>query len=312
MSKAIKAYSRYLPVSERARQWGLYVTGVGNEHVLPGYPYPSDGHPASHEFVWQKGRILHEYALVYISAGDGEFHAHATGERTVTAGTMILLFPEVWHRYRPLCEIGWEESWVCFAGEHADQLRRRGFLRPEEPLLHVSHDDLVVHAFATLIDRMQSEPPGFEQLIAASVWEILAAVLSASRRQESGGRHHELVRRAKHILEDQTAGLPVIENLATDLGLSPSRFQQLFKEQTGLSPYQYHLQLKIQRARALLQSSDLPVKQIARLLRFQSVYHFSTLFKRKTGLSPKQWRDQRPEVGQCGPFNDSKGASPAH
>jgi AraC-like DNA-binding protein len=290
MSKTAKEYDRYLPVSERGRQWGLYVTGGGFGQVGPGGRYPRNGHPASYEFAWQKGRFLHEYQIVYIRAGEGVFESNATGERSIDAGTVFLLFPEVWHRYRPCDPTGWEEYWVGFAGEDAERLLGRGFISPDEPLLQTGPDDLVLHAFTTLLDRLRSEPVGFEQLIAASVWEILAAALGAARRQATGGRLHELVRRAKMILEDPTEGLPVIEDLAEALEVSPSYLQHVFKEQTGLSPYQYHLQLKMQRAREMLRGSDLPVKQIARILQFQSVYHFSTLFKKKTGVSPSEWR----------------------
>jgi AraC-like DNA-binding protein len=290
MLKTVKEYFRYLPVSERGRQWGLHATGAGFAQVPPGSPYPRTGHPASHDFGWQKGRVLHEYAIVYISDGEGRFQSHATGERPVVAGTVILLFPDVWHRYRPLPHTGWEEYWVCFAGEQADRLLERGFLSPEQPLLKTGQDEGILHSFTALLDRLRVEPMGFEQLIAANVLEIIAAALSAARRQETGGRQYDLVRRAKLILENQMESPPVIEDVAAGLGLSPSRLRQLFKEHTGLSPYQYHLQLKIQRAQEMLSGSDLPVKQIARILRFESVYHFSSLFKRKAGRSPSEWR----------------------
>src|SRR3954452_19687525 len=100
MYKTLDEYYRYLPVSERGRHWGLHVTGAGFARVGPGSPYPRQGYPATHEFAWVKGRVLHEYAIVYISDGEGQFQSHATGERGLAAGTAILLFPDVWHRYR--------------------------------------------------------------------------------------------------------------------------------------------------------------------------------------------------------------------
>lgn len=290
MPRATQSYHRYLPAIEGGRRWGLHVTGAGFERVKPGSPYPSGGHPASHDFAWSKGRILREYAIVYISSGAGQFESTATGEQAVVAGTAMVLFPGVWHRYRPLKQTGWEESWVCFAGEYAEDLQQRGCLRPEEPLLKVGPDELVIRGFTTLLDRIRSEALGFDQLRAASVWEILAAVLSAVQRREMGSRLHDPVRRAKLILEEHREGFPVIAEVAAAVGLSPSHLQHLFKEQTGQSPYQYHLQLKIQRAGEMLRGSDLPVKQISQILQFRSVYHFSTLFKKKTGLSPSGWR----------------------
>ena len=292
MSKTVRDYDRYLPVSHRERLWGLYVTGAGFGQVPPGKPYPRHGHPQSHEFAWQRGRILQEYQMVYIHAGEGQFETQATGLRSVSTGTAILLFPGVWHRYRPDPATGWEEYWIGFAGEDAERLQGRGFITPAEPLLKTGADDLILHAFTTVLDRMRAEPLGFEQWLAASVWEILAAVLSAARMQQAGSRMHHLIRQAKSLLEDSGGELPVIADIAAQLGLSTSRLQHAFKQHTGLSPYQYHLQLKIHRAEEMLRSGDISVKQIAQLLQFRSVYHFSTLFKRKTGLSPTHYRQQ--------------------
>ena len=51
---------RYLPVSEREEQWGLYVTGGGFNVIKPGSHYPCAGHPREYAFFWSNGRILHE------------------------------------------------------------------------------------------------------------------------------------------------------------------------------------------------------------------------------------------------------------
>jgi AraC-like DNA-binding protein len=298
MSKTVRQYDRYLPVSERVRQWGLYVTGAGFGEVPAGSPYPRRGHPQSHEFAWQRGRVLHEYQVVYIRAGSGEFESAASGARPVAAGSTIVLFPGVWHRYRPRPAVGWEEYWVGFAGESAQQLQQRGFLTPDEPLWDTGPDELLLHAFTTLLDRMRAEPPAFEQLLAASVWEILATAQSAARLRQGGDRLHQRIRLARSILESHTGGPPQIAGIAARLGLSVSRFQHAFKEATGLSPYQYHLQLKIQRAEQLLRGGDLSIKELARLLEFRTVYHFSTLFKRKTGLAPSVYRRQTAAAGR--------------
>ena len=72
--------------------------------------------------------------------------------------------------------------------------------------------------------------------------------------------------------------------------MSYAHFRRLFKQQTGLSPYQYHLQLRINRARELLHGTTLSVKQVAARLNFENPYHFSKIFKRKTGMAPHHFR----------------------
>lgn len=294
MPISITEYYRYPVSSPRDRLWGLFVTGAGYQPLPAGTRSPPDRpHPDAHYYTWQQGRVLNEYAIVYVVHGRGEFQSKPTSRRDLAAGDAFLLFPGVWHRYRPIKEIGWATYWVHFQGENADRLHNRGLIRPEEAVLRIGTNEEVVHSFTRLLDRLRCEPVGFSQMIAADVLEILAAVLGAARADRDNLTERDIVNRAKLRLEREDDRLPSIEELPDELGLSRARFFRLFKQQTGLSPYQYHLQLKIRRAGRMLSNSDMPVKEIAGLLNFQSAYHFSRLFKRKTGFSPRDFRNRR-------------------
>ena len=110
MLQRLENYFRYIPVRQRDVQWGLYVTGAGCTSILPGEsPYPPKIHPELYDFRWESGRTLPEYQLIYIAGGEGVFESAPTGEQNVAAGTVILLFPGVWHRYRPQPKTGWDE-----------------------------------------------------------------------------------------------------------------------------------------------------------------------------------------------------------
>jgi hypothetical protein len=67
--KSDKLHS-YFPVNEEAITIGLYITGVGTEHVGANQPYPNPSHPDMYEFSWNIGRVLPEYQLVYIDTAD--------------------------------------------------------------------------------------------------------------------------------------------------------------------------------------------------------------------------------------------------
>ncbi len=293
MSKT-NEYYRYLPISPRDREWGLFVTGAGYRNVPPNSPYPrrEHVHPPSHEYSWQRGRRFHEYAIVYLSDGRGEFESWQSGRMAFGPGTTLLLFPDVWHRYRPVREIGWREYWVTFHGDVAERMQRYGFIKPETAVLATGLDDGIIRSFKAILDRLRSETAGFQQLIAADTLGIIAAVLAAERNRWADSRACDLVRRAKVAIEEQTETLPVIENVADALGVSAGHLRRIFKQHTGLSPYQYHLQLKISRAKLMLRESDMPIKHIARQLGFHNVYHFSKLFKKMTNAPPNRWRNR--------------------
>jgi AraC-like DNA-binding protein len=292
MQNLSREFFRYLPVSQREEQWELYVTAGGFNSIEPGGRYPRTGHPRGYLFSWSKGRVLSEYQALFITHGEGEFESKPSGRKKVSIGSVILLFPGVWHRYRPVPGVGWDEYWVSYSGRYFDRLIEHGFFSPQDPVLKTGLDDLLLHAYLTLVDRLRSEPVGFQQFLAASVMEILAAILGAVRAQGTGSRMHELVCQAKSLLETQTDATPSMEHLAASLGLSTTHFYRVFKQHTGLSPYQYHLQLRIERAKQMLHGTTMNVKEIAAALAFESPFHFSNAFKRKTGASPSQWRQQ--------------------
>jgi AraC-like DNA-binding protein len=284
-------FFRYFPVSQRDRQWGTYVTGVGATRVPPyARSYPVSVHPDAYMYAWDNGRVLHEYQALYIAHGTGWFESKRGGTLAVEGGSVMLLFPGQWHRYRPSHESGWDEYWVSFAGAHVDDLVKLGFFRAEEPLLRTGVDEAIQHAYLDLLDRARTEPIGYQQLNAASVLEILAAALAAVRRQRHGGHGDEVVRKAKAEMEQCVEGTLRIDKLAAALALSEEHLRRLFRDHVGMSPYQFYLELKIHRARQMLRETALTIKQIARKLGFESPFHFSKAFARRAGVSPTRWR----------------------
>jgi AraC-like DNA-binding protein len=285
-------YFRYLPVSKQDRDWGVYITGVGCTNVPPfSKNYPVSIHPDHYQFHWENGRVLQEYQALYVLRGDGEFESKTSGKKKVLPGTVMFLFPGEWHRYRPRHAIGWDEHWISFRGRHIDELVLNGFLTTEQPVLHTGVDDAILHSYLVAIDRVRAEPIGFQQLIAVNVLEIIAAALAAVRRRRSSSRAENIVREAKTLIEQQASETISMERLAARFQLGEKHFRRLFKEQTGLSPYQYYLQVRVHRAKEMLLGTTLSIKEIAASLHFETPFHFSAVFKKKTGMSPSHWRN---------------------
>jgi len=91
-------------------------------------------------------------------------------------------------------------------------------------------------------------------------------------------------------MNSQTEAPLDLQQLATELGVSYTWFRRAFLRHTGLSPYQYLLQLKVARARRLLTEPNMTIQQAATLSGFESEQYFCRLFKKKTGITPGQWR----------------------
>ena len=281
----------YLPVSDRDKRWGLYGTTIGSSSCKPRAPYPPTRHPSPYHFAWQQGRILSEFQVVYITRGEGLLETATCGAQTIHAGDAFVLFPGEWHRYCPAAQTGWDEHWVGFTGEYARRLLLRRLIDPRHPRFPVGWDEDLMGAFSRAIDLLKSEPPGFQQMVAAAAIEILGRIHSGRQASEPADRGVVAVVREARLQLRERLDEPIdLRALAGRLGVSYSTLRQAFKTGTGSSPHQYQLALRIGHAKRLLQATTLPVKQIAEKVGFPNASYFSRLFQRKTGWWPQDWR----------------------
>lgn len=284
-------FFRYLPRDPGAADWGAVVLDAGHGTVPPGSDYPLPGHPEDHEFSWEQGRRLGAYTFVYITAGRGVFDSTPSGPVEVEAGSAFLVFPNVWHRYRPARETGWDEYWVECEGELLDAAVRRSGMVATAPVMRVGHDDALLRCFLDIADTIRQEAPGFEAIIAMRSVEIVARIRSLMKLSGSSGltAAERMVRQARLRMRECLGGSIDLDQLAGELGMSYSSFRRTFKAETGRPPGDYFIEMKMNRAKQLLLARK-TIQETADLLGFDSAYYFSRLFKARTGAPPSAFR----------------------
>jgi len=104
------------------------------------------------------------------------------------------------------------------------------------------------------------------------------------------------IQRAKQLIDAQAAA-PEIDfpKLAEEVAMSYDNFRRRFKSQLGVSPNQYFLSVKIDRAKELLLFTDTEIKDVAQQVGFSDPYYFSRVFKEKAGISPARFRSGQAE-----------------
>ncbi|MBA4168263.1 MAG: AraC family transcriptional regulator [Chitinophagaceae bacterium] len=285
-------YYRYLPVSDEDQNWGLWALNAGTGRILKSELYPNRNHPAHHYFNWTRGRVLREYQIIYISKGQGSFESSSCRDTPVGEGTMILLFPNEWHRYKPDVNTGWDEHWIGFNGEMMDHLVGKNFFQPGNPLLPIGHQESVVHIFNEIIEKTKEEKAGYQPSISGAVMHLLGKIYSCTKQQlfETQDQVELTVSRARILLRENVDRCIAVEDIARELQVGYSWFRKVFKAYTGMAPGQYLIQLKIERSKELLLDKNKSIKEVAYELNFDTSFYFSKLFKNKTGFSPEQFR----------------------
>lgn len=283
-------YFKYTITSNEDKRWGLYLNVAGYAHILPGQPYPPPGHPAGYNFIWENGRILHEFQLIYITRGEGIIETKE-GEFTVPEGSMIIIFPGQWHRYKPLTT-GWKEHYIGFNGFYAKHIFENELLSANLPFVKVGYNEKLLQSFHEIFQLIFTEKAGYQQICSGLVVYILSTIISIKKNENFEGKQIEqTIQRACLFIRENIDQNINIQKLARDLSIDYSLFRKMFKVYTGISPGQYHLSLRIRQAKDLLINTDLSIKEISYRLGFESIFYFSRVFKSKTGVNPTEYKN---------------------
>ncbi len=286
----MKDFFKYLNINEFDEEWGLYLTVAGRKKVLSGEPYPNPAHPTDHFFTWTRGRKLQEYQINYITEGKGIFETKKKAY-PVKKGSLFILKPGMWHRYKPNPETGWTENYIGFKGDIADKILSNKIFSNDSPVRHLGEREELVDTFIKIFDLAKNESPGSQQIAAGLIMKMTGYLVAFEKQKGySGKRVEKIIRDACFIMQNRLTEEINLHIIAADNNVGYAYFRKMFKKYMGVSPLKYHLNLRILRSKELLLTSHKSVSEISYELGFNSVYYFSRLFKNKTGISPARFR----------------------
>jgi AraC-like DNA-binding protein len=284
-------FFKYLTSNPEDKQWGITLNVVGKAKVIPGANYPASEHPSGYLFNWNSGRILSEYQINYITEGSGILETQTTKYK-VKAGTVMLIKPELWHRYKPDKEVGWTENYIGLEGDIVKRLFKNQVLNSKSAIIECGLNESVLDCYYRIFELAQKEKPGYQLIASGIAIRLLGSLVSHVRNKEFKGTPLEIAMEdAKFKMRNQLDQDLDFTELAASLNLGYSYFRKMFKKNAGVSPGQYHLHLRLMRAKELLLASDMPIKQVAFETGFDSVHYFSRLFKNKIGAPPSEVRN---------------------
>lgn len=284
------SFFKYLTPSKEDEKWGLFLKVAGRETIQKEANYPTSTHPGSYYFLWENGRQLDEFQINYITEGTG-IYEDATGKYTVKPGTLLILKPGVWHRYKPNHTTGWTENYIGFDGSIARELLLNPLFFDSKPIIAIGELEEIVDTYQKIYDFVLEEKPGYQQVTAGMIMKLLGYIVSFKKQgQFTGKRIEKIIREVCFYIRENLEKDLDFKKIADDNNLGYSYFRKMFKNYTGVPPLKYHLDLKIIRAKDMILSSGKSIKEISFELGFQSNYYFSRAFKSKMGISPSELR----------------------
>jgi AraC-like DNA-binding protein len=244
-----------------------------------------------------EARILGSYAIVYLLDGSGRYW-DARHEQSVHAGDLLLIFPEIEHRYGPRSGEYWDEFYLVFDGPAFDLCRQPGLLDPADPIRHLE-------PIERWLSRMEAivAPPDLPT-IAGRTQRVLQLVALLTEMMASGSHLPQTnlppvwLSAACAALEADLGQPLEPQQVAEQLGLSYETFRKRFQQHMGVAPARYRSTRRIDAACALLQHPTRTIAAIAAELGFSDEFHFSRRFKQITGMAPREFRRRLPRTNR--------------
>ena len=238
------------------------------------------------------------YLFHFILEGKGSLTAaDEMGNATVHelhAGEGFLNFPGQITTYVADLDDPWEYIWIEFDGAHVkSNLDRLGF-SPASPVYQAQDEDRckqMVDAMRSLLDHRSAS----QFYLVACAYLFFDAFLGSARPHRSGASsrlHSFYVDNALAYIEQNYQGDITVEDIARNAGLNRSYFGKVFRDAMGVSPQQFLIGFRIEKACELLKLSNLSVGEVGRAVGYSNQLHFSRAFKNARGLSPRAWRQQ--------------------
>lgn len=152
---------------------------------------------------------------------------------------------------------------------------------PKEP-------EVLAALFRQLLEVWEQRENGYKYRCSAILYEILALCHVQSKTENSKvSRIHASVSYMEQHFQEPTL---TVGEIAKKSFMSEVYFRKLFREEFGVSPQKYIIDLRIQNAIGLISAGYYSLKEVAYLSGYQDYKYFSVEFKKKMGISPSEYR----------------------
>ncbi|MBE9169349.1 helix-turn-helix transcriptional regulator [Pleurocapsales cyanobacterium LEGE 06147] len=134
------------------------------------------------------------------------------------------------------------------------------------------------------------------ELMTLQLSQIQKSAINSNRQLRSLDIGHrrcaygDRIYQAKEILLQNWLNPPSILELAQQVGIYHMKLKQEFKEVFGTTPFNYLREYRLEKAKQMLQDSQLTIVAVANAVGYANPGHFAAAFKRKYGMTPKEFR----------------------
>ena len=226
--------------------------------------------------------IKNHYIFVLVNKGKAVMLPHKKirfGEHD-----LLIMFPDEKIHYRAL--EAWSISWLGLYGEAVSDFMDLLGATPQKPIIKISLYNELKAVMDNIYDASKDTSLSSKLSIIGLTYEFFAILLKNARLD----RKTDLISASLKIIDYNFCSNVSIEKIAESLHVDSAYFSRKFTEKMQLSPKEYILNKRIERAKELLCTTDANIFEISNSVGYEDQFYFCRIFKKYTSLSPSEYR----------------------
>lgn len=235
--------------------------------------------------------------VICLERGEMSYEISGHGTVTLNAGQLLVIPPRARHRLVAgidapskrvsfkLRRLSGSKSPRPFGGKVYSALRRQLVERAAHTFILTPRAKILELRLGELLHYDRKLSP-IEHAEAATIIPLLYIDCATAVARKSPPSVKTVIGEAQRYLQKHLAEKVSMRTLVAHIGYGRSRFFELFKAETGLSPNDYLMRLRIEQARKMLKDPAVSVQDAAAAVGFSDAGYFSRVFKRLSSYSP--------------------------
>lgn len=251
-----------------------------------------------------ESRHCHDYPqIAFVLSGSGQYYIEEKALE-ITEGDLMIINPGVYHQWLKPTD---PESLatVFFVGFSDIQIEGCAVnclpLPDGQSLMHTAGE--LRQRLFKICSSMEAENSDCRQgryfMLKSYLMQLLILVVREQAEPVTAAKGYSfesvsrkyVVEQMLSFFEDHYSEKISLDQIAENMYLSPFYISKIFKSETGASPIRHLINIRLEKAKELLEKGDITsIQEVAGAVGYEDAYHFSKLFKKRYGVSPSQAR----------------------
>lgn len=254
------------------------------------YEFNEAFHPVNHR---KRGR--RDYLMVYTCSGKSYVKYNDT-EYYIDPGTVFIYKPGEEQCYGQIKNEQSKSYWIHFSGYGVPELLKKLSL-DSESMVHIGTDNKISMMMHMIFKAISAKDHNYEIMVTSMLLQLLTGVSGKVYLKQNTGKidkNSDIINDSLDFIHLNYNKNLTVNQLAHMTGLCANRYINIFREVTGLTPKEYIINTKLEKACELLRHTDLNIRQTAALTGFDDQLYFSRLFKKHKGMNPTEYKKKVP------------------